>query len=176
MKRSILFTAFLLLAGLWSCNKIDDPIKDTNGGGNPPPEETLQKFLVEDYTGVKCKNCPDAAKKLKELEDAFGDRIVGIAVHGGFFSPDNNPDYPLVLHNQYSLDWVNFFGINGWPIGMVNRYDYPPPGNLKSPGTWATLVNDHIDDEPKARIELSATYDTVLREVTINSDLSFLST
>jgi hypothetical protein len=48
------------------------------------PSSFQKMILIEDFSGVKCANCPDAAHKIKALEDANPGRIAEIVMHSSF--------------------------------------------------------------------------------------------
>jgi hypothetical protein len=79
---------FLLSLGMFtllfispSCDVIDQPFK-----GNIQDTTSTQQqrnVLIEDFTGHRCKNCPKASKAIEALVDAYGSRIIGLAIHAG---------------------------------------------------------------------------------------------
>jgi uncharacterized alkaline shock family protein YloU len=86
----------------------------------------MRKILLEDYTGHTCGNCPRAAEKAFELQETFGDQLVILSVHAGFFS-NTSSNYPTDFTSETGDTWNNFFGNSnaGNPNGMVNRMNYP---------------------------------------------------
>lgn len=52
---------------------------DTLAAASPQPK----LVYIEDFTGVKCSNCPDAAKRIEAIKEAHPGRIVAMAVHAG---------------------------------------------------------------------------------------------
>ena len=60
-----LFLAALTLTAVASCDYIDEPFRNPNGGGSTEANgdtvlQTERAVLVEDFTGQQCKNCPKA--------------------------------------------------------------------------------------------------------------------
>ena len=45
-----------------------------------------KKVLIEDFTGFKCANCPDASSELHKIEEIYPDKVIGIAIHAGSFA------------------------------------------------------------------------------------------
>ena len=67
MRNLVLALSAALLAA--SCDYIDQPFRDPNGGGSVAVDgdtvlQTERAVLVEDFTGHQCKNCPKASKVL----------------------------------------------------------------------------------------------------------------
>jgi len=57
-------------------------------------EMPLKRTVMEELTGTWCPNCPRGMVGLHVLEELFGDRFVGIAIHGGDASePMRLPNY-----------------------------------------------------------------------------------
>lgn len=81
--------------------------------------------LLEEYTGHKCGNCPDAARQAKKLDSVYNGRLHVMAIHAGYFAqPKNNPDgsfaadYRCVAGNN--LD-SKFKVSESVPKGLINR-------------------------------------------------------
>lgn len=159
MKKSY-FLSFAAALALFSCDVIDDPF----GGGNPidPIDTTTvkRKILIEEFTGHRCNNCPDAVKEIKTLQaSAFGDQIVAVAIHAG---PSNftgtNPNYPTNFTTPEGDEWATFFGLFGLPIGMISRDGFTPTSttHLRRYEDWGGIANDLRNLPAEIKIELSA--------------------
>lgn len=149
--------ALALTVSLFAC----DYVRNANQASTPGTVVTqankiYRKVLIEDYTGHRCVNCPNAAATLTSLEGSYPNKIVPLAVHAGFFAAVNSA-YPTNMITQVGTDWDNTFFISngpGNPNGMVNRKKdstlavtgYPyimPPGNWEAEFTkMDTLLAD----------------------------------
>ncbi len=77
MRISVVLISIAVCIGLYSCDKIDNPLINhqlNNGTLSGPPtqvtsttDDNVLKVLVEDYTGHLCTNCPTAAEKCEAL-------------------------------------------------------------------------------------------------------------
>ena len=140
-----------------SCDVIDQPFK-----GNIQDTTSTQQqrnVLIEDFTGHRCKNCPKASKAIEALVDAYGSRIIGLAIHAGPGNFTNtNTDYPTDFTTPEGKAIQNFFGTNFLPVGMVNRENWTASGNGHwSPYTnWPTLSSEAIDSTLRIALEASA--------------------
>ena len=140
-----------------SCDVIDQPFK-----GNIQDTTSTQQqrnVLIEDFTGHRCKNCPKASKAIEALVDAYGSRIIGLAIHAGPGNFTNtNADYPTDFTTPEGKAIQNFFGTNFLPVGMVNRENWTASGNGHwSPYTnWPTLSSEAIDSTLRIALEASA--------------------
>jgi hypothetical protein len=148
---------FTLLFMTPSCDVIDQPFK-----GNIQDTTSTQQqrnVLIEDFTGHRCKNCPKASKAIEALVDAYGSRIIGLAIHAGPGNFTNtNADYPTDFTTPEGKAIQNFFGTNFLPVGMVNRENWTASGNGHwSPYTnWPTLSSEAIDSTLRIALEASA--------------------
>lgn len=145
---TILIASSALLAG---CDYVEDPTPPNgngNGGGNGGGEEVTRKVLLEDITGHRCPNCPRAARTAQELkETTYGDDLILVAIHAGFFS---NPVPPLG-DGQYDTDnrteagtaYNLEYGAQSYPIGLVSRKPYNG-SILVNDGSWSSAVTDII--------------------------------
>lgn len=107
------FWIFGLLLILFSCDIIPEGqfLKEVP---NPPMDRVV---LLEDYTGQRCVNCPNAAKEIEVLSDIFGENLVVVAIHAGNLSL---PTMQTDAGNEYFTE----FAIPYNPIGLVNRRVY----------------------------------------------------
>lgn len=172
-----IFVFIFGIVALIGCDIVDDPFL------TPPEPYGDRVIVVEDYTGHRCKNCPKAAKQLKEIEAAYGDRVIGIGVHAGpgIFTAPSPPDYPTDFRTQDGNAMANFFNIAFLPVGMVSRIGWTSSGSehLQAYTQWPTTVNDNIAKFAEVVIESSVSYNsgdstaTVNVEVTTVEDLDY---
>lgn len=149
---ALLLLAFVL--GLAACDYVEDPTPpanpDNGGGGNGGGDTTVatRKVLLEDITGHRCPNCPRAARVAQALkDDVYGDDLVLVAIHAGFFS---NPVPPLG-DGQYDTDhrtaagnaYNTTYGPQSYPIGLISRKPYNN-SILVNDGNWGSAVADLI--------------------------------
>lgn len=176
MKKSYEFlriSLFSLLAGFYSCDYVSNPIEPTtNNNGEScittpfPVMNTHRKVLVEDYTGHKCPNCPQAAVSVKKLEDTFHDSVICIAVHADFFAkPDSK--YPEDFRTEAGDKYVTTFSFSGYPNGLVNRKDYPSNA-VKAHSSWASEVSSILRTPLEAEVRMLSEYNSTDSTVCVN--------
>ncbi|MCH8554124.1 MAG: Omp28 family outer membrane lipoprotein [Schleiferiaceae bacterium] len=162
MKKFTGFFVALILAA--SCDVIDDPFAGNPNPGTTPGEETvLRNVLIEEFTGHRCNNCPNAAAEIKAIQALpnIGERVIAIAIHAG---PSNftgtNPVYTTDFTTTEGDAWASFFGVVGLPTGMVSRNNWSPTGNQHLVGlsAWAGITNDLIAFEADFKIEIEAAF------------------
>lgn len=174
-------TAFLLplFVGLClsSCDKVNDPY-NTSGpvGGGDTTVVKVRKVLLEDYTGHRCGNCPPAAVTAQTLKTTYGEKLVVMTIHAGFFAEPKAAPYGYDFRNTVSDDYDNFF-VDGAPnpLGMVNRREYPANNHIKDFGEWGTLVGAALSEAPDAHIEITNLYNTTSRQLSTKVRTEFLN-
>ncbi len=167
----------LLIASIFAgCDKIEGPY--ANGGGTNDTTNTgyFRKVLVEDYTGHKCGNCPEAAEALKQLEGQYGEKIVAMGVHAGFFAEPNAGG--LFIYDFRTLSGTEldqYFGNSnaGLPNGLINRkyYDSNPIVNFTA---WGSKVNEVINTPADAWITIEPAYNYASRAISIDVNTKIL--
>lgn len=158
---SIIDTTFY--PGLWSEYMENEY---PNFGNNT---NTLRNVLIEDYTGHKCNNCPNAAIIAYDIKANNPDRVFVTAIHtapGGIssFQTSNSESSSFYTDHtnpeglEYGAYFENGFNFLGNPQGTVNRktvdgkmFDFS--------GTWVTRASNILNEnELKANIQCVFNY------------------
>lgn len=76
-----------------SCNKIEGPYIEKSGKKDVDVEfpkldtaQVVHKILFEEYTGHRCTNCPAGHQEINRLLTEYGDDLVVVAIHSGYFA------------------------------------------------------------------------------------------
>jgi len=107
---------------------------------------TKQKFLIEDFTGHQCGSCPNAHIELASLHNLYGDQIVPLAIHYGYFA-EISTQYPTNFITPIATHIGDYFAIPYTPVGMVNRMG-ATDNKLVDHGNWGTVIANHKDSAP----------------------------
>lgn len=133
------------------------------------PDTAPRKVLLEYYTGHLCGNCPGlGGTTLKQLKDLYGENLVAMAIHSGFFARVNstgtsfNTDFRTSVGT--SLDDEYGVTISGTPKGLINRTAYES-STIQTPANWGSAISATIGEST----------DVVLRQSTTIKDASTLS-
>jgi len=145
-----------------ACDKIEPPYMEDNGGG--VIADTVRKVLFEDYTGHECVNCPSAHKTLEDLHNVYGDRLIVIAEHIGYFAEPRPAPFDYDFRTSEGTEMSTFFGASAAPLpkGMVNRKKING-SYLIDKGEYGSAISLAIDSMPvlpDIYIQLSATYNS----------------
>jgi hypothetical protein len=180
MKRNLFF-AFALFAFftfLSACDKIDAPyldLKETHVDTGQNNDTTYKRvILLEDFTGHKCVNCPEAAVLAKNLQLANPGRIVVVAIHEGFFAtPDATGKYTADYRCTEGNTLNSHYGIISNPTGLVNRKTFGGKIRLTA-DKWEAAITQELAMEPQAHIEIKNNYNVATRELSIQTRTTFL--
>jgi len=156
-----------------SCDKVEPPYKQTPNNINNDTTTYVQKVLIEDFTGHRCGNCPRAHEKINELINTFGNKIIALAIHSGFFAEPLPPNYPTDFRTDEGNEISTAFGITVYPSGMVNRKSYN--GNLiLSYDAWAEAINVILQNKPKLGIKIQNTFNTSTNTLNTTVEIKIL--
>ncbi|GAB4295801.1 MAG: hypothetical protein Kow0068_20350 [Marinilabiliales bacterium] len=178
MKNTVLFL-LIIIAGFFACNKIDEPFKKDNG--NNPIDTTsnqkdtvIRKILIEDFTGHKCGNCPEAHDMLNSLHNTYGDQIISIGIHADYFAqPDASGLFTADYRCQTGDELFAYFNVVVQPIGTVNRTQ-SQGSYLFNYTDWPNLVADMANDTATIKIDMENNYDASSNSGTIKVNTIFL--
>ncbi len=183
MKKTILILSIITL--IFAGCKKDDVFQKgdifVNGWNGPVPNEPvnpedypevyLQKYvLLEDYTGVRCNNCPAAGEFALQLQEQYHHKVIVLGVHAGslaFYPPFN-------LTTTEGDAWWSFFNFQQNPTGTINRkminggYAYDTP-------MWADAVAETLQEEAALEITPAIEYNEATRNLKVDIISEFVA-
>lgn len=166
-----LFSALLFT----TCDEIAptlNPDMGGPGGGPGPVDEQPKQVLIEEFTGVRCVNCPAGSEAIERLLSIHGHRLVAVSIHAGFFArpyPESNED----LSTSEGETIQNLLDAPlGYPTAVVNRVKFDAEESRQTgQGNWAGYIQQELVGEPSVRIDLQPTYNSDNRSVNLTVDL-----
>lgn len=126
--------------------------------------------LLEDFTGQNCVNCPAAHRTIEALEEQYGDNLIAVSIHAGFFGISaQNKRYTGLMQEEGQI-YNDRYGIEDYPSGIVN-------GKLPALNSdqWATAVYSAISVATPLSIALEAELDPDDAMIEISCDLKSTS-
>ena len=169
------------------CEKVNDPYYITDPEPNVPLfADSVKKVLLEDYTGIRCPNCPEAARTAEEIAKGSRNRVIVMAVHAGHLSQPVSP-FILDLRCPEGTAYYKDFDLSGTPKGLINRsqknigiYEYSSPDwirtvkeEMQKPITFKLKVEGTLTDKGTA-INAKITYTATETTTTDYNLLAFL--
>ena len=170
-----------------SCDKVDEGLRVIDVQNVPDNiNDTIffadsvfvdhKQVLLEDFTGHKCVNCPEAAIAAHGWAEDYNHRLIIYSVHAGFQAlPDPTGDYTMDFTNPVSDEIFNFFGQPFNPTATVDRVEYN--GNvilLFITGDSENAVAAEIAKANRVNMNLKNTYFPKSNSVLIDVTTSFI--
>lgn len=125
-------------------------------------------MLLEDVSGVKCVNCPDAAVVANGIMQAFPDRAFSIVMHpaiaalGSFVDPINKEGYvsKYDFRTKDAADILELVGIPGsLPRGLINRRMFSgKTSRLLGREEWNARAQEELQVPTPVNVELTSEY------------------
>ena len=178
-----LILSFLIAFAFSSCDVIEEPFMNIQEVVSDsceafiftPVENPIKKVLLEDYTGHQCGNCPRAAEKAHELQEIYGEQLVVMSVHAGFFSTTSN-SYPTNFQTEAGNEWDVNFGNSaaGNPNGHIDRVNYPN-NHIYQYSQWGQIISEQLLNTPKASIQIHSEYNEHANLICVDTQSEILA-
>lgn len=167
MKLRALISLILPAAVLAGCSNVDPDDRYIDTGEFIP----ARAILIEDFTGQRCVNCPDAHKVMEDLEKQYnvhGLYVIPVSIHaGGFAIKESRGGLATEAGEEYNAHW----GINSWPQGVVDRR-----GGATTFDQWPTLALRDMSLPATMAVDITAEKDESVGgayiNVTVNPEVS----
>ena len=170
MLKYVSFAIIVLLFA--SCDKVQEPFLE-NHSQNIDTATYVKKVLIEDFTGARCGNCPRSHEKIEELGELYGDKVIAIAIHSGYFAIPT-ADYPADYRTTAGNELTTFFGVTEYPNGVINRVQ-DAGQYLQAYTAWGSTVSAELALAPELGIKITNSYNSTNRTVSISADVKFLT-
>ncbi len=173
--RSLAFVLAFIVLGITACQEIAPTLNINEGPTGPTTNELTDQprgVLVEEFTGVRCVNCPAGAEAIAQLKTIHGEQLVPVSLHTGFFA---NP-YPesTIDFRTADADAIETFvgGPQGYPSSVINRNQFQGESSLQlSQSTWAGYIGLQLQEEPAVAIGLDLSINDTKDELTVDLEL-----
>lgn len=144
-------------------------------------EMARQVVLLEDYTGHTCGNCPIAHAEAKRLSEKYGDRLVIMSLHIGFYAKpkSSNPDGSYkedfrtavgnALEAQFNVEPA------GLPKGLINRSRFGGSKiSILNSSDWEGKIAQILAEPTKGiKMELTPSYNSGNGNLSVQSKITF---
>ena len=133
-----------------ACDNVDDDER----WNEKVKVDAKKNVLIEDFTGQKCVNCPNASNLIHKFQNGnIGQHVIAVSIHGGSMSYSVDK-LPFGLATEIGEEYNTHWGVKTWPNGMVDR-----KGGLQEYTQWGTSVAQRVKLEPAVDISISTDYD-----------------
>ncbi len=180
--KKLLSILILAAAFLQGCQEVG-PTVDIDGKSNLLGDTTYMEssvatpqdrlVVLEEFTGVRCVNCPRAHETIKQLLLAHPGRVLAVGIHTGIFSqpyPDR-ADFRIEQGN----DIEQMLGTApGYPSGAVNRTLFDGETRIiLVDSKWSNYINSELSEPTPVNINLVKVYNPVTRSLDFNATIRF---
>lgn len=153
--------------------------KDTTYITNVIPAAQHKAVLIEDVTGVRCNNCPQAAAKAVEIINAkTADSVVVIALYSSDYNMTFTAPWPgfTNLNTSVSSQIISVLGSpNGLPSGYVDRSKFGAQNvRYNQFQSWGNYTNERLKISTPVNIGLQKSLSG--RKLTVRMKLDYTST
>ncbi|MEX2380121.1 MAG: Omp28 family outer membrane lipoprotein [Vicingaceae bacterium] len=142
------------------------------------PDNRNERFVVlEEFTGHKCKFCPNGTREILRLDTIFKEKLIPVAIHAGSFASVNPP-----IAEKYTTDfkvkgghggeYLNTFGVSSYPSGLVSRVN---GAQIFSDAQWEQQINNITSTTPIAQLLVTNYYEPNERILRTQIDIEWLS-
>lgn len=160
-KNSLFFIALLLLA---ACKEQGPPIDFTiptfaisSTTSAISQSSQTKKVLIEDFTGVRCVNCPVGHDVAHQIEVNNPQNAISVSTHSGdFFNLPYPNEQDLNSAEGNNID-AYVGGINSWPSGCINRKLFTGESQIILRETkWSNYFNQEKVEIAKMNMEIES--------------------
>ncbi|HXH18457.1 MAG TPA: Omp28-related outer membrane protein [Chitinophagales bacterium] len=148
----VFYYSLLFLFALSSCEEIGPSIDLAGENATDTTYVTTQietpqtkNVLLEEFTGVRCVNCPEGHQLMDDFESLYGSRFIGISAHSEFLAEPYPGDQDL--RTQDAQDLEEFLGpILAKPSAAIDRHLFSGESSrVHFTQKWASFVSQRMD-------------------------------
>lgn len=116
------------------------------------PASVARTVLIEEFTGQRCVNCPNAAEEILRIQQQYGEtNVIAVSIHAGplaVFPSSQTKGLRTELGDIYYDHW----GVEVEPSGLVDR-----KGGLSLSDQWQTLVHQGLQQQAPLMMDATCT-------------------
>lgn len=153
-------------------------VADTTYIETPVATPEQKNVVIEEFTGVRCPNCPQGHQIIATIKAANAGRIVAVSLH-----PINSLGAPYSFsaqdfRSQKSQDLFDYLGQIGLePAAGIDRKQFSGESAiLLEKSKWTNYVNQQMAIPAPLNILLETNYDSVTRLLTVAVELHYTQT
>lgn len=172
--------SFLLVFGILinSCkevvyeSEVIKPLTDTTYINNSNINAQTKVVLLEEFTGVRCSNCPDGHKEAARLENIFGNKIAIVGIHSPFLASPYASDEPNFI-TIIAKDIADFLTNTTKPAAAIDRV--PENNNFNyQVSAWENKINQRLNEKIPLNISQEVRFDNQKNKYILKFQIEFL--
>lgn len=163
---------FGLFLSLFSCDIIEAPFFESHNSEGETKENPA-KVLIIDFTGHTCKSCPKAHRAIDQIKSLYGDQVVALAFHLGYFARTQNGDkFTTDFRTAEGSVLETYYEFVAFPIGLVNNLSKQ---SLTPYANWASQSAAIVNKQAELAISASTEFNTASSTATVIINLKDIS-
>ncbi|MDZ4846462.1 MAG: Omp28-related outer membrane protein [Chitinophagales bacterium] len=126
-----------------------------------------KNVLLEEFTGVRCVNCPQGHELLDNLENQHGERFIAVSDHSEFLADPYDGDQDLRTDDAQAFE--DLLGpISAKPSAAVDRKLFSGETSLVYfTQKWANYVNQQISQTTPVNIHIETAFSNNTRNLDV---------
>jgi hypothetical protein len=169
MKKIIL--VFLYISSLFACQENMPEIACLSCENEQvvlQPQD--RRVLIEEFTGVRCINCPAGSIEIENLLSIHGEKLIAVSIHAEFFA---NP----YSENQFDFRTdegefiISLLGLpEAYPSAVIDRKQFTGESDLQLVGKelWAGRIAQQLEETAKVSLIVDNNYDVGPRNLSVD--------
>lgn len=135
-----------------------------------PETPQSKSVLIEDFTGVRCANCPKGHIAIGKISAKYPNQVSAMSIHGQDFFQFTTPYGGFEdFRGPYGSLIFNIIGKpGGLPFGAIDRVF-----KSSTADNWETLVSDRFNVPTKVNVYLDKQYDDASRTLSVKIKAAF---
>lgn len=179
MKKILLVAVGALAATFYACKEIGPSIdltpKSTDTRAydttytEAVPAAEVKRILAEEYTGVKCPNCPAGTTVLKNYAAAHPGRLVIVALHAGSLTDTVGGKWKHYFANEEVQNMVNNYLGGNTPPKPAAAFDRVVQNTgamfIPNRNQWVSYLDQRLNVTTPVNLSLTASYDSATQMI-----------
>lgn len=170
------FLPLFLLALIASCDVVEPPYVDNPTNNNNPDTNAVPRMiLVEEFTGIKCPNCPEASHLAHTLmEGTYKDKMILVGIHAGNLAkPNTSGDFTADYRIDVGTELWTSFQLDHVPVASINRTLEGGVHWLEK-GLWEGRLAEEAAKAAEVKIDITTSYNDANRSLSVSVANEFL--
>lgn len=119
--------------------------------------EAKRAVLVEEFTGQRCINCPEAHEQLTKIQKEYGeDKVIAVCIHASALAVSP-------LKTKIGEEYYKHWNGDGIPSAIINR-----SGRMQRVSAWAGIINSELQKPTSVSLSMTNKYDAANRQLSID--------
>lgn len=169
MKQIILF--IIGLVSLSSCDKINPPYLEAP---NVDTSNISTRVLLEEYTGFRCGNCPEATEIADELAKNYAGKVILLSIHAGGYAKPTSA-HPYDFRTPIGEDLDAFFGMSiaGNPCAMINRIGFPSKTHILREAQFETSILNALGKDNGIDLDIETSFIELTNQINVKAKIKY---